>query len=519
MKELFKSFYYPDENGIKEIWGDKNTLFVLDANILLNLYRYNDETIKDFFKLLNFVKDQVFIPHHAALEYQKNRISVIAEQRKYLGSFIKALDKDLTIVDILFEGKEKNSYKQVVKKYPELSQALENINNELQRLKNDNLDKLNEEAKKLLANSPHVNSFDSIRTELDNLQLIVGEPYSEKELEDIYKEGARRYSLDIPPGFEDKDKIEKFSFSGQEYQQKYGDYIIWEQIKLYAKNHPDLTNIIFISDDVKKDWLQSFDSDGTKIIGARTELCCEIYNGYPNIKWFLIHDSNTFLELGNKVHDLKVQQQSFDDVRNILYSNIIKSNYLLSRNKFDSSGILTRKITDYDENTSTILNDKSYQHLDLLLSEVLNLKEMNESLKLKLHNLYQKKSRIKDHLKNFREHEQLNEEAESLLFQLHNIDENIQILNSSLYKNNQDSSYLIYDLEKQIEELEYQKLNIENEMSLISITKAENNPEIIENLHLRYHRITEKIKSLRSSIEDTKKQLLSLSNIGLKKKL
>jgi|TARA_R110000796_G_scaffold41132_5_gene101742 hypothetical protein len=40
MKDNFKGFYSIDESTLEKLWKDEKTLFVLDANVLLNLYGY-----------------------------------------------------------------------------------------------------------------------------------------------------------------------------------------------------------------------------------------------------------------------------------------------------------------------------------------------------------------------------------------------------------------------------------------------------------------------------------------------
>lgn len=81
MKNSFKAYYLADTN---EIMNRTDTIFVFDTNVLLNLYSYTEQTREDFFSLLDIVKDRVWIPYHVGLEYQRNRLSVIRTEKKYL---------------------------------------------------------------------------------------------------------------------------------------------------------------------------------------------------------------------------------------------------------------------------------------------------------------------------------------------------------------------------------------------------------------------------------------------------
>ncbi|WP_318508249.1 PIN-like domain-containing protein [Photobacterium leiognathi] len=78
MKSNFKSFYKPQDEDLTELW--EKAIFVFDTNILTNLYRYQSDTTMDFLNTLEKIQNRVWIPHHVALEYQRNRLGVIEEQ-------------------------------------------------------------------------------------------------------------------------------------------------------------------------------------------------------------------------------------------------------------------------------------------------------------------------------------------------------------------------------------------------------------------------------------------------------
>ncbi|MDB9518697.1 PIN domain-containing protein [Roseofilum reptotaenium CS-1145] len=95
MKDLFPS-YCPSQKEFKEIW--QSAIFILDTNVLLNLYRYSEETRKQFFSVLEKLSDQLWIPYQVALEFQDNRIRVVQQTKKTFSgynSFLKNLNKSL----------------------------------------------------------------------------------------------------------------------------------------------------------------------------------------------------------------------------------------------------------------------------------------------------------------------------------------------------------------------------------------------------------------------------------------
>ena len=84
MKELFPGYYQPTEKEFSKLWNE--CIFALDANVLLNLYRYSENSTKDFLNILTFLSTakRLWIPHQAALEYHQRRVGVIGEQKKYI---------------------------------------------------------------------------------------------------------------------------------------------------------------------------------------------------------------------------------------------------------------------------------------------------------------------------------------------------------------------------------------------------------------------------------------------------
>lgn len=75
MKGLFPQFAPRDSIDYKTIW-DRAT-FVFDANVLLNLYRYQPDTRQAILDTLKKLKSRIWIPYQAAIEFQRNRLSVI----------------------------------------------------------------------------------------------------------------------------------------------------------------------------------------------------------------------------------------------------------------------------------------------------------------------------------------------------------------------------------------------------------------------------------------------------------
>jgi hypothetical protein len=75
MKKSFPGYYLLTEDNFSAMW--ESCIFTLDANVLLNLYRYSPETRDELLGILQDYSSRLWLPHQAALEYHRNRISVI----------------------------------------------------------------------------------------------------------------------------------------------------------------------------------------------------------------------------------------------------------------------------------------------------------------------------------------------------------------------------------------------------------------------------------------------------------
>lgn len=379
MRSKFKSFYQPNvkDKKIDEILTSDKVLFILDTNILLNLYRYKEETRKDFFNILEKIKKRIFIPYHVALEYQKNRIGVISEQNKELRKFvdhIKLLEITNESILNVTKGDINQVYGRIIKKYPDLKELISTITRAYKESCTKPLTDLQEQLEKKIKENIKINSQDTIRDNLDKLGLLIGEPFTQTQLNEIYKIGAERFQNKISPGFGD-DKIKSelvFSYYNRVYQQKFGDLIIWEQIKGFLKDKKEYKYIIFITDDQEKnDWVEKIEDDGLKFVGPKIELISELFELNTSIEYFLIFDSINVVKLGGKAFDIRLNDDSVKDIEdNSTYLN--KLNQKLEH--YFIKGWDENKI-DYNKKTSVnslkeMLNEKKTFDSDSLMAMI-----------------------------------------------------------------------------------------------------------------------------------------------------
>ena len=93
MKQTFKEFYNPDYQNLWE-----TCTFVFDTNVLLDLYRYKGSTKDTFFKVLEKIGDNKWLPYQVGYEYHKNRQNVRMIQPLLLVVLRKILKKSKNVV-------------------------------------------------------------------------------------------------------------------------------------------------------------------------------------------------------------------------------------------------------------------------------------------------------------------------------------------------------------------------------------------------------------------------------------
>jgi hypothetical protein len=290
MKTTFPGHFPPKKTEIERLWA--SCLFTVDTNILFNLYRYSDTTRSEFIRVLKAVKDRLWLPNGAAQEYFDNRLTVISQQESAYQdavNTIKSLQTNL--------GNARQHPFLSDKLMQKLSQVLGEVVQEFESAK-----------------AIHANRIlsDEIRDAIGDLfNGRVGPPYSDPQLETIWKEGQERYARKLPPGYKDegKDDATTSGLSNYNYR-KYGDLLIWRQIIDRATEAKK--GIIFVNDDKKEDWWLIFRG---KTLGPRPELICEFLE--KTGQGFYMYQADRFLEYAVKNLKQQVTPASMDEIRDL----------------------------------------------------------------------------------------------------------------------------------------------------------------------------------------------------------
>lgn len=344
MKNMFKQynyFYTPEQ--YKDIW--ENALFVFDTNTLLNLYRYQEETKNEFLQVLDKISNRIWIPHHVALEFQSNRLEVICEQKSLFSKTKNALNSTSKTLNSELEKLQLRKRHSLIK----IDEFVEKLDNLIKDF-NSSLDDLK-------SNQQHLSHQDSLKEKIELLfeSKVGNPPQDQKKLDELYKDAEIRYKNKIPPGYLDEKKIDVCVDSKLIYKKKFGDYIVWHQILEHAKNQK-ITDVIFITNDLKEDWWKKYDASGEKFNQPRPELIDEaLYVG--GIKNLIMYDSEKFLSYASDYLNVQISDNAVKEVRDT--TEVYNKNHS-SKNviQFDLRKIGDNRNLFYDEIKKKLAFDK-----------------------------------------------------------------------------------------------------------------------------------------------------------------
>lgn len=288
MKTSFSEYYRPTNSEYKRLWD--SALIVIDTNVLLDLYRMPESSREQIFTIFDAFKDRLWVPHHVALEFQRGRTSVMANQKKQTNSALE-------LVDNMVSG--------LTKAINDLELDKRQVDIKTDALL-DNLNKVSVEIisaiKLAQKNQLSISSEDPIRDRLDTIfsGKVGGGPLTQIELESLILEGDERYQNKVPPGFKDDTKgkdpnVASFHHGSIKYPRKFGDLILWRQIIDYVKKI-NSKEVLLITSEQKEDWWWR---EGGEIWGPLPALLKEIRQE-GGVELFWMYSPSQFAEQANK---------------------------------------------------------------------------------------------------------------------------------------------------------------------------------------------------------------------------
>ncbi|MCU1738832.1 MULTISPECIES: PIN-like domain-containing protein [unclassified Pseudomonas] len=288
MKKEFPGYFANHADDIDKLW--ENCFFVLDTNVLLNLYRYSDATRAELLQVFHSLSERLWIPHQVAQEYLVNRLQVIGEQAK-------AYDDSVRKIEVIRKGFENSNYHPFVsvETLAECVAVFERLVEEL------NSNRAVHEGRI---------SSDEIKDVLESLfEGRVGKGFDRTRLEQIIEQGAIRYEQKVPPGYCD---VKKGGDSNvfSDLCKPYGDYIVWLQIIEHAKELG--RSVVFVTGDSKDDWWMSFQG---KTVGPRPQLIEEFLSETGNS--FYMYSPDRFLERANSYLQQETSPEAMSEIQSL----------------------------------------------------------------------------------------------------------------------------------------------------------------------------------------------------------
>lgn len=242
----------------------KSGLVVLDANVLLSLYRYNDKARDDLLGVLAKLGERLWIPHQVVTEFWGGRLSVLSDRERRAEQLCSDIQRSFGHVrgqlatwasNISLEKPQLDEMIRLVEACGEQVQegvwAVAGVESERDQWVDTNHD-------------PIVRALEAT---LDNR---VGDPFPAADEAAVRKEAEHRVDNQIPPGYKDAEKDKKKGISAGDSA---GDYFVWEQLLREAANRQ--LDVLFVTADVKDDWWRR--NADHQLLGPRFELVDELH--------------------------------------------------------------------------------------------------------------------------------------------------------------------------------------------------------------------------------------------------
>ena len=308
-------------SGFRAWWAEdphpgpyvRDGVVVLDANVLLHLYRVTPTAREQIFATLSEVRGRLWIPHQAALEFHRNRTDVVLGRLSQFREVRQVL-KEAT-------NKAANEVRKAVLRFTSLRQA--NMTDRNWDPDSNGLDEVSilarldgvmDSALSELAalEAEHdlgpkdLQSGDPVLTRLDEVTIgRIGPPYGQAELRQLVDEATSyRFPNLIPPGYKDADtKPTPYRAAG--------DYILWRQILDYAAAEARGRMLVIVTNDAKEDWWE-LDKNGRAKRG-RPELKQELFeHSKASMAQMMLSD---FLEAAAEQFPGRVSPDTVSEVR------------------------------------------------------------------------------------------------------------------------------------------------------------------------------------------------------------
>jgi hypothetical protein len=292
LENQFPGYYRRSEKDLETIWQDG--LLVLDANVLLNPYRYSEETREELFRILSGVQDRLWIPHQVAEEFHRNRLDVIRGQKEAFAEVRTTLSEVRRLIESKVNAIHKDAGIDTKSILEKVKESFDTLLAETKKLENDS-------GARSVPESYSPEDDEIWKAIINIVEGRVGEGLAPERMQEVRSEGPRRYASEVPPGYEDIDKPG---------DRKYGDLIFWFQIIDMAKETEK--PILLVTDDRKEDWWQR---SGGKAVEPHPDLVNEMHHEGGVLFHMML--PLKFLRWAGKKLDREISQQAAEEIEGL----------------------------------------------------------------------------------------------------------------------------------------------------------------------------------------------------------
>jgi hypothetical protein len=268
-------------------------LVVPDTNVLLNLYRYNDQTRDDLLSVLDALGERLWVPHQVMTEFWSNRDGVLKDPHStddVLGQLQKHGSQAETSLRA-WANKVGLPDRRKDELIDELSVAFATVAERLLEYSGEDTAEFARDTNK----DPVLARLGAI------MEGRVGMPLSESDHQKALKEAERRAKDKVPPGYMDAAKGNANAA---------GDYLVWAQILREARDRK--TDVLLVTADLKEDWWRKWQG---QLRGPRPELVAEMRQE-AGVGLFMLPPKGLLVR-ARQLLSVEVREESLDNVEHV----------------------------------------------------------------------------------------------------------------------------------------------------------------------------------------------------------
>ncbi|WP_394619082.1 PIN-like domain-containing protein [Lentzea sp. JNUCC 0626] len=291
--EGFEDYRTPTDEDYRRVLT--SGLVVFDANVLLNLYRFNSTTRRDLIAVMQGLGESLWIPHQVMREFWRNREPTLDRISDGPKESLDLLDKASRSA----ENAVSSWSKKIALNDARKAHLLDTLEAAFQSVRQT----ISEQAAADAAEHARDTNTDAILDTLaSTLANRVGAALSSKDHAAAVTEAQRRIVAQEPPGFLDADKTDD--------ELRAGDYLVWEQLLREAERRG--CDALMVTSDVKEDW---WCRNKNELRGPRPELAVEFRRrvGYR----LLMLTPSELVRRAEALTNVRVNPHSAEDIERV----------------------------------------------------------------------------------------------------------------------------------------------------------------------------------------------------------